>query len=109
MRFQNNTFYGMTVSPMPNPKPGRPGYSVLSGSSITFDLSGMGNLTSSYATTSTALRIIAACKPHHYTQAGIPLVGKRKCGHYLLHNQNVLRQVAGTRTEDYYPTYCDVY
>jgi hypothetical protein len=39
---------------------------------ITFDLSGMGYPTSSYATAGTALRIISPRKPHHYVKVGIP-------------------------------------
>lgn len=92
---------------MPNPKTGRPGYPFLSGSSITFNQSGMGHPTSRYVTISTAVRIIGACKPHHYVKEGLPLGGEYR--HYLLHSQTVLRQATGTRTEDNYPTYCDVY
>jgi hypothetical protein len=40
---------------------------------ITFDLSCMGGTTTSYATTSITLRIISACKPHHYVIVGIPM------------------------------------
>jgi len=76
MRFQNDTFYGVTVSPMPNPKHGRSGYPFSSGSSIIFDLSGMGHPTSSCATISTALRIIGAHTPHHYVKIVITLGGK---------------------------------
>jgi hypothetical protein len=39
---------------------------------ITFDLSDRGDPTSSYATTSVALRIIWPRKPHHYIKVGIP-------------------------------------
>jgi hypothetical protein len=39
---------------------------------ITFDLSGMGNPTSSYATASIGLRIIWTRKPHHYVKVRIP-------------------------------------
>jgi len=71
----------------------------------------MGHSISSYATISTAVRIIGACKPHHYVKVGLPFGGGRgeEIWHYLLHSQTVLRQVTGTRTEDNYPTYCDVY
>jgi hypothetical protein len=39
---------------------------------ITFDLSSMGDPTSSYATASMALRIIWSCKPDQYVKVGIP-------------------------------------
>jgi hypothetical protein len=42
---------------------------------ITFDLSGMGDPTSSYATAGIALRIIWPRKLHHYVKAGIPTGG----------------------------------
>ena len=35
---------------------------------VTFDLSSMGDLTSSYVTASIALRVIWSLKPHHYTK-----------------------------------------
>jgi hypothetical protein len=38
---------------------------------ITFDMSGMGDLTSSYATASIALRIVSPRKPHHYVKVRI--------------------------------------
>jgi hypothetical protein len=39
---------------------------------ITFDLSGMGGPTSSYATAGIALRIMLPRKPHHYVKVGVP-------------------------------------
>jgi hypothetical protein len=57
MRFQNNTFLRGDISPTPNPQPGGPGYPFFVWV-ITFDLSGMGDPASSYAATSTALRIM---------------------------------------------------
>jgi hypothetical protein len=38
---------------------------------ITFDLSGIGDPTSSYATAGIALRTIGTRKPHHYIKVGI--------------------------------------
>jgi len=40
---------------------------------IIFDLSVMGEPTTSYALTSIAVRIIRLCKPHHYVKVGISL------------------------------------
>jgi hypothetical protein len=40
---------------------------------ITFDLSSMGDPTSSYNTAGIALRIIGSRKPHHYVQCGYVL------------------------------------
>jgi hypothetical protein len=63
-----------TQTPTPNPQPGGPGHPLLSGS-ITFDLSGMGDPTSSCATTSIALRIIWPHKLHCYVKVGMPSGG----------------------------------
>jgi hypothetical protein len=63
---------GGVVSPTPNPQLGGPGYPFLSGSSITFDMSGMGAPASSYATAGIALRILWPRKPRHYVKVGIP-------------------------------------
>jgi hypothetical protein len=43
---------------------------------ITFDLSGMGGPTSSYATAGIALRIISPLKPSHYFKVETPSGGK---------------------------------
>ena len=56
------------ISLTPKLQPGRPGNLVWV---ITFNLSGMGGPTSSYATASIALRIIWPCKPHHHTKIRI--------------------------------------
>jgi hypothetical protein len=45
---------------------------------ITFDLSGMGDPTSSYATAGITLRIIWPRKPYHYVKVGIPTGAYRK-------------------------------
>jgi hypothetical protein len=47
---------------------------------IIFDLSVMGDPTTSYATISIALRIIQLCKPHHYVKVGISSGGRHISG-----------------------------
>jgi hypothetical protein len=42
---------------------------------LPFNLSGMGDSTSSYATAGIALRFSGALKPHHHDKVGTPLVG----------------------------------
>jgi hypothetical protein len=43
---------------------------------IPFDLPGLGDTTSSYATAGIALRVSGALKPHHHDKVGIASVGK---------------------------------
>jgi hypothetical protein len=43
---------------------------------LPLDLTGIGGLTSSYATACKALRISGALKHHHHDKVEIPLVGK---------------------------------
>jgi len=59
------------VSPTPNPQPGGPGYSFLSGSSPLTCLAWEA-LPVAYATASIALRIMWPHKPHHYVKVGTP-------------------------------------
>jgi hypothetical protein len=61
---------GLVVSLTPNPQLGGTRYPFLSGSSP-FDLHCMGGPTNSYATASTAVRIIWPHKPHHYVKVSI--------------------------------------
>jgi hypothetical protein len=42
---------------------------------LPLDLSGMGDLTSSYATAGVALRVSGALKPHHHNKVETPPVG----------------------------------
>jgi hypothetical protein len=68
-------FYGDgVVSPMPQPSSWRTRVSLFVWV-ITFDLSGMGDPASSYATAGIALRIIWPRKLHHYVKVEIPSVG----------------------------------
>jgi hypothetical protein len=65
LRFcRHELFYGVMLVSRPTPN----------WNTITFDLSGMGDSTSSYASASIALRIIWPRKPHHYVKVGIPSV-----------------------------------
>jgi len=57
-------FYGVRLVSRPTPD----------WKTITFDASGMGDRTSSYATASIALRIILPPKPHNNVKVGIPSV-----------------------------------
>jgi len=50
---------------------------------ITFDLSGLGDTSSSYATAGLALRIIWSHKPHHYVKVVTPSGGITKAYYSL--------------------------
>jgi hypothetical protein len=67
-------FRGRVVGPALNPKPGGPGYPILSGSSPLTCLAWEA-LPVAYATASIALGFMWPRKPHHYVKVGIPSGG----------------------------------
>jgi hypothetical protein len=67
-------FYGLGCQPHAQPPTWRAKVSLFVWI-ITFDLSGMGDPTSSYATAGIALRITRPRKPHHYVKGEIPTGG----------------------------------
>ena len=88
----SNVIFSRVRSPVasrtPNPLPRRTGVSLLVWI-ITFDLSGKGGPTCSYATAGIALRIIWPLKPSHYFKVETPSGGPEgPCEVYFLHAVN---------------------
>jgi len=81
---QRKFFQGAVASRRPNPLPRRTGVSLLVWA-ITFDLSGKGDPTSSYATAGVALRIIWPLKPSHYFKVETPSGGQLGYHTYIMY------------------------
>ena len=81
---QRKFFQGAVASRTPNPLPRRTGVSLLVWV-ITFDLSGKGDPTSSYATAGVALRIIWPLKPSHYFKVETPSGGQLGYHTYIMY------------------------
>jgi len=85
LRFsEHRFFFGVGSYPHAQPPTSRTSVSLFVWA-ITFDLLGLGDPASSYATAGLALRIIWPHKPHHYVKAEIPAGGN---------NSTVIRQSA---------------
>jgi len=67
---------------------------------ITFDLSGLGDPDSSYATAGLALRIIWTHKPHHYVKVGTPSGGET-----IIHSAFYLKWLSRLYNRNHY-TFC---